>query len=231
LYAEALLAFVDLREYGPYLTFREKAGKTTPIPEPLRTNIAERLTWEAISEFGLMLTHGRTLEFNGSSCICWDADIIDAVADRLVARMPGIDTAFEGVTKDQLRLWILGILHRQRTRGGIGHAFVLAYVRSGLWGKKSRKKVIAGREAFPLHGRYTPRLMVIGRDSRQDHVLAVPRAGAQDPWNTVWARRALGRGGVRLHGVSDAAIADLTRAFPEGGGGGRSVGASASGRR
>src|SRR6202030_2895328 len=83
----------------------------------------------------------------------------------------------------------------------------------GLWGKKSRKKVIAGREAYPLHGRYTPRLMVTGRDSRHDNVRAVPRAGTQDPWNTVWARRALGRGGVRLHGVSDAAIADLTRAF------------------
>jgi DEAD/DEAH box helicase domain-containing protein len=212
---EALATLIppDLREYGTYLAFREKAGKTTPIPEPLRTDIAERLTWEAISEFGLMLTHGRTLELNGSSCICWDADVIDAVTGRLAARMPGIDTAFEGLTRDQLRLWVLGILHRQRTRGGIAHAFVHSYVRSGLWGKKSRKKVIAGREAYPLHGRYTPRLMVTGRDSRHDNVLAVPRAGTQDPWNTVWARRALGRYGFRLHGVSDAAIADLTHAF------------------
>ncbi|MFQ3451770.1 DEAD/DEAH box helicase [Bradyrhizobium sp. UFLA01-814] len=211
--ALATLMPPDLHEYGPYLAFRENAGKATPIPEPLRSEIAERLTWEAISEFGLMLTHGRTLELNGSSCVAWDLDVIDAIAGRLAARLPGIDTSFEGVDGDQLRLWILGILHRQRTRGGFAHTFVSAYVRSGLWGKRSRKKIVEGRETYPLHGRYTPRLMATGSNPRHDHMLTVTRTGAQDPWNIVWARRALGRGRLRLHGVSDAAIADLTRAF------------------
>src|SRR5258708_20002423 len=129
----------DLHEYGPYLAFRENAGKATPIPEPRRSEIAERLTWEAISEFGLMLTHGRTLELNGSSCVAWDLDVIDAIAGRLAERLPGIDTAFEGVDGDQLRLWILGILHRQRTRAGFPPTFVNPYVPSGLCAQKSKK--------------------------------------------------------------------------------------------
>jgi DEAD/DEAH box helicase domain-containing protein len=212
---EALATLIppDLHEYDPYLAFRENADRVTPIPEPLRTDIAERLTWEAAGEFGLMLTHGRTLELSGSSCVGWDLDLIEKVTDRLVARLPGIDTAFEGISQDRLRLWILGLLHRQRTRGGLAHRFVYKYVRSGLWGKRSRQRVIEGRETFPLHGRYTPRLMVTGPDMRHDHVLAVTRPGGQDPWNIVWARRALVRDGLPLHGVSNAAIADLTRAF------------------
>src|SRR5258708_32214236 len=113
----------DLHEYGPYLAFRENAGKATPIPEPRRSEIAERLTWEAISEFGLMLTHGRTLELNGSSCVAWDLDVIDAIAGRLVARLPGIDTAFEGVDGDHLRLWIPGVRDRRGHRRCSPHTF------------------------------------------------------------------------------------------------------------
>jgi DEAD/DEAH box helicase domain-containing protein len=211
--ALATLMPPDLHEYGPYLAFRDNASKTAPIPEPLRAEIAERLTWEAISEFGLMLTHGRTLELNAASCVGWDPDIVHTVLDRLIGRLPGIDTAFEEVDRDRLRLWILGILHRQRIRGSLAHPYVRAYVKSGLWGKRSRKKVVEGRESYPLHGRYTPRLMTTGPSPRHDHMLAVTRTRTQIPWTIVWARRALGQHGFPLHGVSETAIADLTRAF------------------
>ena len=39
-----------------------------------------------------------------------------------------------------------GILQRQRARGGIAHDYVAAFARSGLWGKKSHKRVVEGRE-------------------------------------------------------------------------------------
>ena len=52
-----------------------------------------------------------------------------------------------------------------------------------------------------------------GNDRKHDHALSVPRRGAQDPWNTVWARRALAHESKGLQAVSDVAIVDLIRAF------------------
>ena len=39
--ALATLMPPDLHEYGPYLAFRENAGKATPIPEPLRSAVSQ----------------------------------------------------------------------------------------------------------------------------------------------------------------------------------------------
>ena len=180
----------DLREYGPYVEYRDSVAAA---PTALCDEIARRLTWEAVSEFGLMLTHGRTLELNASACLGWEPAIIGGVVSALQARLPAIDPALEGVeSPDRLRLWIFGILQRYRELGAISHPFVAAFARSGLWGKKSHRKIVQGRETFPLHGKYVPRLMAEQREAAHNHLLAVSRKGTVIPWSILWARRALG---------------------------------------
>ena len=199
----------DLREYGPYVDYRDNAARGAPPPD-LHAEVTRRLTWEAVSEFGLMLTHGRTLEQNASACVGWDAAVIDAVVMAVQGRLTAIDPALDGIGRDRLRLWLLGILHRQREQGGLFHPFIAAFARGGLWGKKSYSRIVQGRETFPLHGRYVPRLFAEQPDPNHAYLLATGRKGAPMPWPTLWARRALG-GLTQLAGVSDIAIADLHR--------------------
>ncbi|MBK1704776.1 hypothetical protein CKO40_09555 [Halochromatium glycolicum] len=67
--ALATLVPPDLREYAPYLAFRD--GAVARPPAALRAEIATRLTWEAASEFSLLLTHGRTMELHASATLGW----------------------------------------------------------------------------------------------------------------------------------------------------------------
>ncbi|WP_051340453.1 DEAD/DEAH box helicase [Azospirillum halopraeferens] len=198
----------DLREYGPYVAYRDGAG--VPPPAGLVAEVTRRLTWEAVSEFGLMLTHGRTLEQNASACLGWDPAVIAAVVAAVHARLAAVDPALAGVTPEALRLWIYGILQRQREQGGLSHQFVAAFARGGLWGKKKYGRIVPGRETYPLHGKYVPRLLADKPDQKHTFLLATMKKGARAPWPTLWARRALG-GMTRLAGVSETAIADLHR--------------------
>ncbi|MDR6775336.1 DEAD/DEAH box helicase [Azospirillum sp. BE72] len=202
----------DLREYGPYVAYRDGTGGSPPgdLLADLLAEVTRRLTWEAVSEFGLMLTHGRTLEQNASACLGWDAGVIAAVVAAVHGRLTSVDPALAGVTPQALRLWIFGILQRQREKGGLSHQFVAAFARGGLWGKKNYGRIVPGRETFPLHGRYVPRLLADQPDQRHSFLLATMKKGAQPPWPTLWARRALG-GMARLAGVGETALADLHR--------------------
>ncbi|WP_200345986.1 hypothetical protein [Halochromatium glycolicum] len=107
-----------------------------------------------------------------------------------------------------LRLWLLGLLHRQRERGGLHHPYLNAYARQGFWGKYPHGKLIQGRETYPAAGRYKPRLWTTHPDKHQDHLLAPPREGQLRAWPLVWTRRALG-----VPGLDDATLLDLLAAF------------------
>jgi DEAD/DEAH box helicase domain-containing protein len=129
------------------------------------------------------------------------------------ARLLAIDPALASVvSEDRLRLWIFGLLQRYRELGALSHSFVAAFARSRLWGKKSHRKIVRGRETFPLHGKYVPGLLTEQREVGHNHVLAVGRKGAV-PWSILWVRRALG--GTHLADVSDVSLADLHRALLE----------------
>lgn len=206
----------DLRDYGPYVALRDEAGRTAPPSDELVAEVVRRLTWEAVSEFGLMMNVGRTLEQNASACLGWDPHVIDTVVAAVHARRAAVDPALAAATAEGVRLWLYGILQRTRERGGLSHPFVGAFARTGLWGKKQHRKVKKGRETFPLHGASAPRLLSDRPDPQHIFLLATMKKGAQAPWPTVWARRALG-GVTKLAGVSETAIADLHRVLLEEG--------------
>jgi DEAD/DEAH box helicase domain-containing protein len=88
--AIATLMPPDLQQYHAYQAFRDQMQQQEP-PASLRETIETRLTWEATSEFGLMQTHGRTLELSGSAAVGWDEACIAGILARLRERLPGID--------------------------------------------------------------------------------------------------------------------------------------------
>ena len=205
----------DLREYQPYLDYREQPLLAPPNPR-LRSDIEERLTWEALSEFSLMLTHGRTLEGNASAALGWEEAVIDSTLSLLRSRLPSIDPSLLSLDTEagqvRLRIWLLGILHRQRERGGMYHPYIDGYARQGFWGKYPFGRIVAGREMHPPAGRYRPRLMAIAPHRDHDHVLAPSRAGQMAPWQIVWATRALG-----LISTPESSVLDLIQALLDSG--------------
>ena len=209
--AIATLIPPDLREYGPYLRLRNDPLDRPPEPQFLRDLIV-RLNWEATREFSLGLTHGRTLEPHGGACLVWERRVITETVQRLRLRLPGIAPALDRVSDTAFERWILGILHRQRERGGLDHPYLEAYARLGHWGKHPFGKVFPGREIYPPAGRYRPRLLVTERDKAHDHVLAVSATRQPSPWQLVWARRVLG-----APSVDDSSLLDLLRALLEEG--------------
>ncbi|MDI4662609.1 MULTISPECIES: DEAD/DEAH box helicase [Cobetia] len=200
----------DLREYEDYLDYRDSSAQTPAAG--LFEEVAKRLTWEATSEFSLMLTHGRTMESHASATLGWDPSRINDTLGALRQRFPRISPRLEELGDEVLRLWVLGMLHRQRERGGLHHLYLSSYARQNYWGKYPFGKVVKGRETFPPQGRYQPRLWTTHPDRRHDHILVPPRDGQMQPWQIVWARRVLG-----LPGVDDATLVDLLAAFLEAG--------------
>jgi DEAD/DEAH box helicase domain-containing protein len=209
--AVATLIPPDLREYAPYLAFRAQLAGS-PLAPALRSELVNRLNWEATSEFSLMLTHGRTMELHASATLGWDGERVAALVEHLQARLPAISQGLVGLNAAALTLWILGILHRQRERGALYHPYLDSYARQNYWGKHPFGRVVSGREAFPPAGRYRPRLLVTERDHYHDHVLTPPAPGQQRPWQLVWARRVLG-----VPSVSDTELLDLLSAALEAG--------------
>jgi DEAD/DEAH box helicase domain-containing protein len=200
----------DLQEYADFVTYRDNAADNE-APRRLREEIEQRLAWEATSEFGLMQTHGRTMETAGSACLGWDEERIDKTIARLRERIPRIDTTLTEISDRDLRLWIYGFLHRARIRGALEHPYLMDYARYNFWGKYPFGRTIPGRETYPPAGHYKPALMVTQSHRGHDHMLA-PTTRRNSPWHIVWARRAL-----KQKHANEISLLDLINALLEGG--------------
>ncbi len=196
----------DLHDYTPFREFRDNAAMEMP-PARLLDEITRRLTWQAVSEFGLMQTHGRTMELNGSASLQWDEAVMDATVLQLKERLTGINPVLAKIDDERLRVWIYGMLHRYRERGGLSHFYLNAYARQGFWGKYPFGRAIEGRETYPSAIRYKPKLLVTAPHRTHEYVLAHTRGG-QQPWHIRWAYRALGE-----PAVLEADIIDAIQAF------------------
>jgi len=196
----------DLQQYPDYMDFREspEEGK---VPAKLSREIEERLTWEAVSEFGFMKTHGRTMEGAGASVIGWEHSCVQDTLSRLREAMPGIDPALEALSDEQLRLWLSGLLRRHSERGALYHPYLDSYARYNFWGKNPFGRTIPGRETYPSGNmRYKPVLIVTERDSHHDNILAPSQGGSSLPWHIAWSRRVFSP-----QNIDETAILDLIK--------------------
>ena len=193
----------DLQQYEAYLEYRNDGSLAHPRKR-LRTAIESRLTWEAVSEFGLMQTHGRTMEASASACIGWDKETVDSTIERLQEKVTGIDPLLEKMDTKKLLVWLYGFLHRTRIRGGLSHEYLNTFASQDFWGKfPFNKIVIAERESYPPHGKYRPKLLVTKSQRDHDFVLA-PSRGARTTWHLSWARKAIG-----LPNIDESSLLDL----------------------
>jgi DEAD/DEAH box helicase domain-containing protein len=200
----------DLQEYSDFVAYRDAAVAADP-PKHLREEIEQRLAWEATSEFGLMQTHGRTMETTGSACLGWDEERIDKTVARVRERIPRIDHTLAEIDERDLRLWIYGFLHRGRIRGALEHPYLAPYARYNFWGKYPFGRTIPGRETYPPAGHYKPALMVTQSHRGHDYVLASTK-GHRSPWHIVWARRAL-----KQQHANEISLLDMIDALLEAG--------------
>ena len=201
----------DIREYKPYLDYRNSLSADEP-PSQLRDDIVKRLNWEVLSEFGLMQTHGRTMESQCSATLGWDPAVISQLVDSLKTRLPSISPLLTAIDDRFYEVWIYGVLHRSRLRGGMYHTFLDDYATKNYWGKYPFGKAVPGREVYPSAGKYRPRLLVTASDRYHDYMLAAPSGGGNIPWNLVWARRAL-----PVEAIDDATLIELFALFLEEG--------------
>ena len=179
----------DLYEYTPYIKYRNNENLHS-APGALYKDIESRLKWQAVSEFGFMLSHGRTMEQNGSACMGWDQRFIDRTIENLKVRIEGISPVLIKLTDEQLRRWILGFLHRTRESGALYHPYLDSYAKQNYWGKYPFGRTVPGRETYPTPIRYRPRLMATSPKKEHINVLA-PSTGGRHPWHLLWAARSL----------------------------------------
>ena len=202
--AMAALLPPDLQQYPMYLHYRNDESKVTP-PQKLLEEIETRLTWEAVSEFGLMKTHGRTIEMSGSSCLGWNEEIISQTITKIRERLPCIHPHLAEIPDETFRLWIYGILHRYREKGALSHSYLITFAQKNFWGKYPFGKVIGDRETFPPDSRYKPKL--ICTHSYKDHEwILSPSRGRISSWPIVWSRRIL-----PVLGVDESGLLDMIR--------------------
>lgn len=211
--AIATLVPPDIREHRDYALFVRDPKAEKP-PKKFHQAVIERLGWEAASEFGMQVSIGRTLESNGAACLAWDERVIDATISALRRRLLGIDPKMVQLTDERLRLWIYGMLHHQRERGGLTHSYIERLATKGDWGKYAfrgkERRALPELETHPHRGRRLPRLISTAPDRTHDHVVAA--SATSRTWQIQWTRRAL-----RLVGSDDTALHDLTRAFLQAG--------------
>ena len=201
--AIAALLPPDLHDYQDYLNYRNNPKLTNP-PSALASDIETRLTWQATSEFGVMLLRGRTMEASGSACIAWDWQKIDETVKQISDRIESVDTQLKKISEDNLRRWLLGILYRYRLRGALGHSYLEDLARKSYWGKAPFGHAILSREVHPPMTRYRPKLMVTGSDRSHDFIFG-NTSGNTQPWHIRWTHR------VFKHPMSEAETVDLLK--------------------
>lgn len=157
---------------------------------PTRTRLTRRLEFQAHLEFGLRSRLGRTLELTGTLTAEVIAHLPAAAARarEIHANLP--ERGMGRPREDAYQRWLLGILDRLRTSGGIRHRWLDGYVeRDGnnrwpIWGGRER-----GMPAFP-RGAAAPTFITTA--DRSDGFDSVSPRGEQDTWLTFWTRRCLG---------------------------------------
>ncbi|MGO8961272.1 MAG: DEAD/DEAH box helicase [Streptosporangiaceae bacterium] len=157
---------------------------------PLRQRLAARLAFQADLEFGLRSRLGRTLELTGTLTAEVAADLARATehAREIHANLP--EAGMTRPAEDAYQVWLLGILDRLRTQGGICHRWLDGFIRADgnnrwpIWGGRER-----GMPAFP-RGVAAPAFFTTA--DRSEGFDAVSPAGEQTTWLTDWTRRCLG---------------------------------------
>ncbi len=181
---------------------------TLPSDSDLPGLITRRLAFEITTEFGHQATIGRSLPRTMAATVYVDdarfEEACNALVEPLRNKVPGL----REVTSDQVRGFVMGLLHQLRVRGGIYHSEIPdRYLESGgsdIW-------VFKQWSHLPAFGK-TSRLPAFLTDS--------PRSGRFDTWTSRmggkpgWYERWVNRWFARKTDLNADADSTYTVALP-----------------
>ena len=159
-----------------------------PLPEDLRRSLMARLSWEAVVEYGFSARLGRSLEKAGSSVAGPDPALLAAAVERLCLILPAEIGLLRDVPPDAIRHFVIGLLERTRTRGGVDHPLLHRFVtEGGNWYHLTKRQEPL---LSPFHKRSRfPKFLT---DAAVRDVFDVFITGSKRAtWYTDWARRTL----------------------------------------
>lgn len=106
-------------------------SKGTVVSKPLLELVAQRLRWEALTEFGLRSRIGRTLERSSVAVIQPDPDALEDCINQILRYWQEELEQFRYLTVEQVRTFLLGFLNRLRQQGAFYDPILDSYVREG----------------------------------------------------------------------------------------------------
>jgi len=169
----------------------------------VRNRLAKRLAFQVQLEFGLRSRLGRTLELTGAASVDIDIDLARAagLAAEIHRNLP--EPGMQFPVPATYRVWIMGLLDRLRTRGGIDHAWLHKYFadsgrRWHIWGNAA-----PGMPTFPS-GRSAPTPFTTATGTDFDGLTA------RGTWLVDWTTRCLGIVGNEANSLLLQVIAMLT---------------------
>lgn len=197
----------DLRELETYSRFVEQGG--SGAHRQLEEQLHERLSWEAVMEYGLNSRVGRTLEATLCSTAAVDNEAL-AKATEIIALELRENSPFESIsefTPEEVEHFLSALIQRLRLRGGIDHPMLHGYIRErGPWFllTKGRQPLMSPFRRDSVLPRFlTDRSRTPGEDPVFDTFIIRPKPPYT--WYQDWASRALGVG------LLDGGINDLYR--------------------
>ena len=118
-----------MRAYEEMLENREL--KNTKASRELISNIERRLRYEILLEYGMQSKVGRTLEKSACSCIAFDEEAIEAIAETVRTRTVNEMSDLKELDIDSFRLMVIGFLDKMRNGGAFEDPIYASYVREG----------------------------------------------------------------------------------------------------
>jgi DEAD/DEAH box helicase domain-containing protein len=175
----------DLHDLPDYREFMQNPAQPTPkIMGPLK----RRLSWEVAMEFGFNARVGRTLDKVRCSTARLDEERLKGTLDKLHTSLTNEFTQLSGLTPARLRHFIVGLLTRTKTRGGVSHELLLGY--AGQQGKRYflSKDVSPLLSPFGQHSRLPRFLSDLPNELVFDSAITT---GNRRNWYSDWAKKCL----------------------------------------
>lgn len=177
----------DLHDLAAYRQFIDNAPG--PIPPALERDLHLRLSWEVLMEYGFSARLGRSLEKVGSSTAYLDPAKLDTVVEKLALILPEELGELRGISRDAVQHFVLGLVERTRTRGGIVHPLLDKYAKEqGNWYMLTKKMQPLLSPFYKSSPRFPKFLTDSGERDVFDLFLT---SGKSRTWYVDWAQRVL----------------------------------------
>ncbi len=185
-----------------------KSG-SLPKGSDLPSMVAKRLKWEVFKNLGLHARRGRTLEKTLSAAVFIDPDLLDAWVSRVLPELHAKYAGLENLSEQRLKQFMVGLIYRLRTSGGVMHPQLTKYIES--LGKNSYTITEGHISWLPRYKPKTSRPQFLSSGAARNFL---PLTGTKaNSWVQNWAHLCLMDHEMVPTGFDDA-LRDIIRGAP-----------------